>query len=49
MKISLVVFIIALLGMSSAYATTTAVIHLDHIISVAHENDMITFSGQMTT
>jgi len=49
MKIVLIVFLVALFSMSSVYATTFANLHLDSIPEGINENNIITFSGQLTT
>jgi len=49
MKIVLIVCFVALFSMSSVYATTFAKLHLDSLPEGINENNMITFSGQLTT
>ena len=49
MKIFILVFFLGLFSMLTVYATTSASIHLDRISEFAIENNVVTFSGQMTT
>jgi len=48
-KIVLIVFLVALFSVSSVHATTFANLHLDPILENLHENNMIAFTGQLTT
>jgi hypothetical protein len=49
MKIVLIVFLVALFSMPYVYATTFANLHFDSIPEGINENNIITFSGQLTT
>ena len=49
MKIVLIVFLVGLFSVSSVYATTFANLHLDPTPEVITENNIVTFSGQLTT
>lgn len=43
------VFLVAIFSMSTAHATTFANLHLDSIPDNIYENNIITFTGQLTT
>ena len=43
------IFFITIFSMSAAYATSNAVLHLDHTGDSIRENSLLTFSGQLTT